>query len=285
MRQPPVGRAVAVALEYTRINIRVSPKQWGNDREITVGVRGAVIAKLHSCSNAAVTRSSAASIDVGSAAHRSCPIHISAWKSCPSRWSLRASGTAVEMEALRLYHARLQTGNRSSTDFSCELRTAHAPVGHSTSSATRRGPAGAGSATADEPAAGATEPVRRPRGRRAPPPQPAARAAVILRCAGRRAFAAAAAPASATAAAEDPPPPPPEAAAAFAGAAAAAADSGPVRVAAATVAAREPADQQGCGCVGGRLDRDDCRVWAACSRRGRPRAARRLRRRRGRSTF
>ena len=38
--------------EYTRINIRVSPKQWGNDREITVGVRGAVIAKLHSCSNA-----------------------------------------------------------------------------------------------------------------------------------------------------------------------------------------------------------------------------------------
>ena len=59
--------------EYTRINIRVSPKQWGNDREITVGVRGAVIAKLHSCSNAAVTRSSAASIDVGSAAHRSCP--------------------------------------------------------------------------------------------------------------------------------------------------------------------------------------------------------------------
>ena len=37
--------------EYTRINIRVSPKQWGNDREITVGVRGAVIAKLHSCSS------------------------------------------------------------------------------------------------------------------------------------------------------------------------------------------------------------------------------------------
>ena len=33
--------------EYTRINIRVSPKQWGNDREITVGVRGAVVAKLH----------------------------------------------------------------------------------------------------------------------------------------------------------------------------------------------------------------------------------------------
>ena len=31
--------------EYTRINIRVSPKQWGNDREITVGVRGAVIAR------------------------------------------------------------------------------------------------------------------------------------------------------------------------------------------------------------------------------------------------
>ena len=31
--------------EYTRINVRVSPKQWGNDREITVGVRGAVVAK------------------------------------------------------------------------------------------------------------------------------------------------------------------------------------------------------------------------------------------------
>ena len=32
--------------EYTRINIRVSPKQWGNDREITVGVRGAVAEAL-----------------------------------------------------------------------------------------------------------------------------------------------------------------------------------------------------------------------------------------------
>ena len=160
--------------EYTRINIRVSPKQWGNDREITVGVRGAVIAKLHSCSNAAVTRSSAAFIDVGSAAHRSCPPHISAWKSCLTVVPA-VSGTAVEMEALRLYHSRLQTGNRSSTDFSCELRTRnYAPVGQLDFKCDEARPPEPAAPPQMSPPPAQPEPVRRPPPPPRPPPQPAA---------------------------------------------------------------------------------------------------------------